>query len=173
MNQSVAGFHHSERGLLSFNLSVLDGFLDFLLFWGVFSLTSSGSIISTLHLIRRRIFVSTGHTFKHISTTHATDVLWNQDQSPYINFKTHIFLNLSILLCVISLRQCALTFQQDWRFVVETHLPTSHRHSSCSLSGLSLSSNLLALLQSISLLMLLSTTFLYLLICLCLFLSEQ
>lgn len=169
MNQSVAGFHHSERGLLSFNLCVLDGFLDFLLYWGVFSLTSSGSIISTLHLIRRRIFVSTGHTFKHIITICATDVLWNQDQSPYINFKT-LFFNLSILLCVISLRQCALTFPQDWRFVVETHLPSTHRHSSCSLSGLSLSSNLL---QSTSLLMLLSTTFLYLLICLCLFLSEQ
>lgn len=75
MNQSVAGFHHSERGLLSFNLCVLDGFLDFLLYWGVFSLTSSGSIISTLHLIRRRIFVSTGHTFKHIITICATDVL--------------------------------------------------------------------------------------------------
>lgn len=170
MNQSVAGFHHSERGLLSFNLCVLDGFLDFLLFWGVFSLTSSGSIISTLHLIRRRIFVSTGHTFKHIITTHATDVLWNQDQSPYINSKIQLFFKS---MCVISLRQCALTFQQDRRLVVETHLPTTHRYSSYSLSGLSLSSNLLALLQPISLLMLLSTTFLYLLICLCLFLSEQ
>lgn len=101
MNQSVAGFHHSERGLLSFNLCVLDGFLDFLLYWGVFSLTSSGSIISTLHLIRRRIFVSTGHTFKHIITICATDVLWNQDQSPYINFKTLFLKSVNSAVCNI------------------------------------------------------------------------
>lgn len=169
MNQSVAGFHHSERGLLSFNLCVLDGFLDFLLYWGVFSLTSSGSIISTLHLIRRRILFQLAtplSIFLQYVLLMSCETKTNLPTSTLKLF----FLNLSILLCVISLRQCALTFQQDWRFVVETHLPSTDRHSSCSLSGLSLSSNLL---QSISLLMLLSTTFLYLLICLCLFLSEQ
>lgn len=169
MNQSVAGFHHSERGLLSFNLCVLDGFLDFLLYWGVFSLTSSGSIISTLHLIRRRILFQLATPLSIFLQYVLLMSCETKTNLPTSTLKLFFF-NLSILLCVISLRQCALTFPQDWRFVVETHLPSTHRHSSCSLSGLSLSSNLL---QSTSLLMLLSTTFLYLLICLCLFLSEQ